>query len=84
MKAVNYSVARQKLRSIMDGVCKDHEPVMVTRKKGENVIMMSQEDFDSLVETDYLLSSPANARRLLKSLREAKKGRTAPFEFRPA
>ena len=79
MKAISYTEARQKLKDVMDAVCEDHEPVVVTRKRGENIIMMSQEDYDSLVETDYLLSSPANAKRLLASLEEAKRGRTTPL-----
>ncbi|MBI5638202.1 MAG: type II toxin-antitoxin system prevent-host-death family antitoxin [Nitrospinae bacterium] len=79
MKAISYTEARQKLKDVMDAVCEDHEPVVVTRKRGENIIMMSQEDYDSLAETDYLLSTPANAKRLLASLEEAKRGKTTPL-----
>lgn len=79
MKAISYTEVRQKLKDVMDAVCEDHEPVVVTRKRGENIIMMSQEDYDSLAETDYLLSTPANAKRLLASLEEAKRGKTTPL-----
>ena len=78
MRAISYSEARQKLKTVMDSVCKDHEPVIVARKRGENIIIMSQEDYDSLIETDYLMSTPANAKHLLKSLNEAKRGKTIP------
>ncbi|MBI3793583.1 MAG: type II toxin-antitoxin system prevent-host-death family antitoxin [Nitrospinae bacterium] len=80
MKAVSYTKARQKLKVVMDSACRDHEPVVVTRKRGENVIIMSQDDYESLIETDYLLSNPANAKRLAKSLDEAKRGKTVPLE----
>lgn len=80
MKAVTYSEARQELKSLMDSVCKDHEPLIVTRKRGENVVMISQEDYESLMETEYLLSSPANAMHLLESLKQARSGKRIPLE----
>ena len=78
MRAISYTEARQKLKNVMDSVFKDHKPVVVTRKKGENVIIMSQEDYDSLMETHYLLSSPANAKHLLKSVDESNRGKKIP------
>lgn len=56
----------------MDGVCVDHDPVIITRNRDQAVVMMSLEDYESLQETAYLLRSPANARRLLESLSELK------------
>jgi antitoxin YefM len=79
MKTISYTDARKKLKNLMDSACRDHEPVLVTRKRGENVVLMSQEDYDSIMETDYLLASPKNAARLLKSLDEAKRGKTTPL-----
>jgi len=79
MKAISYTEARQKLKNVMDSVCRDHTPVVVTRKRGKNIILLSQEDYDSLMETDYLMSSPANAKHLMKSIGEAKRGKTIPL-----
>ena len=53
----------------MDQVNDDHEPVIVTRAKGKPVVMVSLEDWTSMDETAYLLSSPKNARRLRESIR---------------
>jgi antitoxin YefM len=55
----------------MDGVCDDHDPVIITRNRDQAVVMMSLADYESLQETAYLLRSPANARRLLESISEA-------------
>ncbi len=64
MKQYTYTKTRENLRSILNQVCADHEPVRVTRRRGDNVIMISEEDYGSLVETAYLLRSPRNAERL--------------------
>ena len=79
MKAISYTEARQKLKNVMDTACRDHEPVVVTRKRGSNIVILSQEDYDSLMETDYLLSNPANEKHLLKSLKQAKRGKVIPL-----
>ncbi len=80
MRAINYSEARQHLKTVMDTVCVDHVPTIITRKSGENVVMISTEDYDSLMETEYLLSSPANAKHLLESLEQAKHKKLTPLE----
>jgi antitoxin YefM len=70
MKAITYTAARENLASTMDGVCINHDPVIITRNRDQAVVMMSLEDYESLQETAYLLRSPANARRLLDSIAE--------------
>jgi antitoxin YefM len=71
MDTVSYSELRQNLKARMDKVCDDHAPVLVTRQNGEPVVMMSLSEYESLEETLHLLSSPANAERLLRSIAEA-------------
>ena len=68
MKAISYTAAREKLASLMDQVCDDHEPVIVTRNREQAVVLLSLEDFKSMEETAYLLRSPKNAKRLLESI----------------
>ena len=75
MEATTYTAVRQNLAKTMEKVCKDHSPVIVTRKKNESVVIMSLEDYEALEETAYLLRSPRNTRRLIESiaqLQEAK------------
>lgn len=76
MQAVTYTHARNHLTATMDKTIADHEPVIITRQNGGAVVMMSLEDFQAWEETAYLLNSPANARKLMKSLDEANRGKT--------
>ena len=75
MQAITYTHARNHLTATMDKTISDHEPVIITRQNGDAVVMMSLEDFRSWEETAYLLNSPANARKLVKSLDEANRGK---------
>lgn len=68
MEAITYTAARQNLAKIMEKVCKDHAPVIVTRKTSNSVVIMSLEDYEALEETAYLLRSPKNTRRLIESI----------------
>lgn len=52
--------------------------MIYNRREGENVAMISESDLRSLIETVYLLRSPANARRLLDALSESKAGKIQP------
>jgi len=75
MGAITYTEARANLANTIKRVCQDHNPIIITRKRENSVVMMSLEDYESLTETSYLLRSPKNARRLLNSIKELKKGR---------
>ena len=68
MEAVNYSELRKKLKTVLDGVCENHEPVIITRKNSDNLVLLSYEDYSAIEETAYLLRSPKNAQRLRESI----------------
>lgn len=70
MNAVTYSDARANLAKTIDSVCEDHDPVIITKKKNRSVVMISLEDYEAMQETAYLLRSPKNAEKLLKSINE--------------
>jgi antitoxin YefM len=78
MNAVTYTDLRQNLKTYMDRVFQDRDPLIVTRKNSENVVLISVEEYNSLVETNYLLSSEANARHLKKSIAQHKSGKVKP------
>ena len=80
MLAVTYSEARQGLKNFMDTACNNHEPILITRRKNESVVLLSLEDYESLMESEYLLSSPANAARLMQSMHEAQSGKRTSLD----
>jgi antitoxin YefM len=75
MNAITYTEARETLAETIRRVCRDHDPVVITRKRENSVVMISQDDYDSLTETAYLLRSPKNARRILDSIKELEEGK---------
>ena len=75
MEAISYTTVRQNLAKTMEKVCKDHSPVIVTRKKSNSVVIMSLEDYSALEETAYLLRSPKNTRRLIESIAQLEDGK---------
>jgi antitoxin YefM len=75
MKAISYTAARKNLAKTMKKVCEDHDPVIITRRNSDAVLMISLEDYEALNETAYLLQSPKNTRRLLESIEELESGK---------
>ena len=74
MDAITYTAARQNLAKTMEKVCRDHSPVIVTRKSSNSVVIMSLEDYEALEETAHLLRSPKNTRRLIESVAQLERG----------
>ncbi len=75
MNAITYSSARENLANTIMEVCRNHDPVIITKKGNESVVMMSLEDYESMKETTYLLRSSKNARRLLESIQQLEEGK---------
>jgi len=75
MDAVTYTDLRQNLKTYMDKVVVDCVPLTITRKNNENVVLLSVEEYNSLVETNYLLSNEANAEHLKKSIAQHRSGK---------
>ena len=74
MGQVSYTELRSNLATYMDEVCDSRAPLVVTRQNARSVVMMSEEEYEALMETLHLLRSPANASRLLRSIEEAEAG----------
>lgn len=81
MKTMTYTSARENLAVTMQQVCDDHDPVVITRRRDQAVVMMSMEDFSSLEETAYLLRSPENARRLRDAVDQLRAGKGTEREL---
>lgn len=74
MSVMTYTDARANFKDVMDRAINDHDEVVVTRRKGEAVVVVSLEDWSSINETLYLLSTPANARNLREAIAELDAG----------
>ena len=73
-----YTRLRENLASVLDQVTNDQEVVIVRRRGAKDVALIPADELSSLMETAYLLRSPANAKRLRASLRRARQGKGKP------
>jgi prevent-host-death family protein len=69
MTILNATEARAKLYSLIDETIKTHEPIVITGKRG-NAVLISEKDWESIEETLYLLSIPGMKESILEGLKE--------------
>ena len=70
MNVVSYSNLKQNLKTYLDRVYNDSAPLIITRKNDENLVLISIHEYNSLIETNYLLSNDANVAHLKKSINQ--------------
>jgi antitoxin YefM len=78
--AITASQARAQLFPLIEQVNADMKPVVITSKAG-NAVLISVSEYESMIETAYLLSTPANREWLLESLAQADRGELQAVEF---
>lgn len=77
MSHVSLSELRKRMASYLDSAVSNREPLVVTRPAGKgDVVILAAAEYEALQETVHLLSSPANAARLLRSVAQAQAGTT--------
>jgi antitoxin YefM len=74
MGHVSYTDLRANLAKYMDEVCDSRAALHVTRQNARSVVMMSEQEYEGMLETLHLLRSPVNAARLLRSIESAEAG----------
>lgn len=74
MIATNYSEVRNNLKTYCDKATKDYETIIITRKNNENVVLMSEEKYNNLMENLYIRSNLKYYQRLVESIKEVEKG----------
>jgi antitoxin YefM len=75
MLSANVTDFRKELKKYLDLVTEDYETLIINRGKGKGAVMISLDEYNSLMETMYLLSSKANAMNLYKAMKDLKEGR---------
>ena len=74
MIATNYSEVRNNLKTYCDKATKDYETIIITRKNNENVVLMSEEECNNLMENLYIRSNLKYYQKLVESIKEVEKG----------
>lgn len=74
MKTMTYSESRARYAEVLDQVVNDREEIIITRQGHESAVIMALDEYESLMETVYLMQSPANARHLCESIARHRAG----------
>lgn len=81
MLAVNYTNLRENMKEHFDRITNDYETMIVTRKNNENIVMMSEEAYNNLMENIYIMGCKANYDWLMESKKQAEEGNCSVHEL---
>ena len=74
MKTMTYTESRARYAEVLDQVVNDREEIVITRQGHESVVIIALDEYESLMETVYLMQSPANAHHLRESIARHRAG----------
>jgi len=75
MRVINFSEARNRLKSVLDQVVEDADYTVITRRDAADAVVMSLNQFNGLMETVHLLKSPENTAHLARSIAQYHSGK---------
>jgi antitoxin YefM len=81
MIAANYSEFRNELKNYLDNVEFNNETLIIKRGSGKGTVLISLDEYNSIMETLHLLSSKKNAKRLFESIEQMKTGKRAQHKL---
>ncbi|CAI3542959.1 MAG: type II toxin-antitoxin system Phd/YefM family antitoxin [Clostridium neonatale] len=81
MLAVNYTNLRDNMKAYMDKVTDDYETIIVTRKNNRNIVMLSEESYNNLMENIHVLGNKSNYDWLMESKAQLEKGKFSTHEL---
>lgn len=81
MTTVSYTHTRNNLAKIMEQAEENREAIVVTRSGKKPSVILSMDEFESMQETLYLMSSPKNLARMVQSLTDYEAGNFAKREL---
>ena len=81
MLAVNYTNLRDNMKMYMDKVTDDYETMIITRKDNKNVVMISEESYNNLMENIYVMGNKENYDWLIKGKSQLENGQCSVHEL---
>ncbi len=81
MEIVNYSEARENFKQVLDRVSDDCDSTLIKRRDREDIVLLSKSHYDSIMETLYLMRSPANAKHLMDAVARDRAGEGEAHEL---
>lgn len=81
MLAVNYTTLRENMKTYLDKVSEDYETMIVTRKDNKNVVILSEESYNNLMENVYVIKDKANYDWLMESKAQLETGLISTYEL---
>ena len=81
MIATNYTELRANMRTYIDQVTDNYETMIITRKDNRNIVMISEETYNNLMENIYVMGNKANYNWLMESKKQLEKGQSAVREL---
>lgn len=81
MLAVNYTNLRENMKSYMDRVTDDYETMIVTRKDNKNIVMLSEESYNNLMENVHVMGNKFNYDWLMESKVQLEKGNVSTHDL---
>jgi antitoxin YefM len=81
MLAVNYTTLRENMKTYMDKITDDYETLIVTRKDNKNVVMLSEESYNNMMENIYVLGTKSNYDWLMESKAQLENGMVSGHEL---
>lgn len=81
MLAVNYTTLRENMKTYMDKITDDYETMIITRKDNKNVVMLSEESYNNMMENIYVMGNKSNYDWLMESKDQLEKGMVSAQEL---
>ena len=81
MLAVNYTTLRENMKTYMDKINDDYETMIVTRKDNKNVVILSEESYNNMMENIYVMGTKSNYDWLMESKEQLEKGKVSISEL---
>ena len=75
MNVTTISEFRKNTKKYIDNIIEEQDILVIARNDNRSIVLMPLDQYNGMTETEYLLSSPENAKRLLRSLADAKAGK---------